>query len=730
MLRSHDAIRLGAIVLLCLLAPGPSPAQTSISGHVAYFGTGEPVSDVSLALQGAAAGAAQSSAGGDFMLPVDSLGSIVVEAAKNAGDQGAVTPLDATAVLQANVGLIELGTLEALACDVTGDGTVSPLDASLILRYAVGALPRFPLAEACGSDWLFQPVPADVSNQSVEAPLASGGECSPGRIVYDPLQGSVDGQDWLAILIGDCTGNWAAVATPSPTATVAPPTATATVQAPATFTPTAVASSTPTATPTRTPTATPSQTPTRTPTFTRTPTATITPTFTRTSTWTRTATRTWTDTPTATPTRTPTSTKTPSFTLTPTFTRTPTVTRTPTETPTFSPTPTATCANGLQWPLSNGIEVSAQVGGDLWLADTEPTDTGWGVFWLRNDPGFTSVVRLYYAHVSFAGSVDVAPTAVVSIPKIVFRGRYYMAAWREDHFAILTSERNTMYYQSLSKSGVVSGRRVVGPGLLYSTVWDNETDGDIDATPDGFSVVVEGDCFDHSCAYAFRLAPDGSPTYLPVNLVDFDFTHQFYPRVAYDGQGYAILSVKDIDVQNGGVMTKYWLQSGSMKPHVKVVPSKQYQWDEFPDLAWNGDHFAALWTENSQRSHSSPWQIHFATFRRDAGGGTPISNRLLDVPAQKAGHRWTTRLHALGPDWIAQYASYRDGVLKAVFELVDSDSVTRKSIEPFALNADALGSSIHTAAGHEGVLGIARGDNDLGSTRVTFYTLAPPRCAP
>jgi len=178
------------------------------------------------------------------------------------------------------------------------------------------------------------------------------------------------------------------------------------------------------------------------------------------------------------------------------------------------------------------------------------------------------------------------------------------------------------------------------------------------------------------------------------------------------------------------VMTKCWTPSGAMKPHVKVVPSKEYQWDEFPDLAWNGDHYAALWTENSQRNHSSPWQIHFATFRRDATGGGPIANRLLDVPPQKAGHRWTTRLHALAADWIAQYASWRDGSLKAVFELLDSNAETRKTIEAFDLTADALGSSIHTAPGHEGVLGIARGDNDLAATRVTFYTLAPPRCAP
>jgi hypothetical protein len=363
------------------------------------------------------------------------------------------------------------------------------------------------------------------------------------------------------------------------------------------------------------------------------------------------------------------------------------------------------------------------------LAETEPTDSGWGIFWLRNDPGYTNVVRVYYAHVDFSGQVTAGPMFVTAVPKIAFRGRYYMVAWHTDHFGLLTSEYSTMYFRSLSKDGVVSGRKVVGPTLLYSSVWDSEADGDIDSYEDGFVVAVEGSCGGHSCAYAFRLDPYGTPTNLPTNLVDFDFTHQFYPRIAADQDGFAIISVKDIKIATGGVMTKYWQLTGSMRPHVKVLPNKEYQWDEFPDMAWNGSHFAALWTENSARSHSAPWQIHFATFQRDISGGAPIADRLLDVPPAKSLHRWTTRVHALGPDWVAQYASKKaDGSVEAVFELLDSGAQTRVALTPFELTADALGSSVHFAAGHERTLGIARGDNGVADTTVTFYTLAPPVC--
>ena len=48
---------------------------------------------------------------------------------------------------------------------------------------------------------------------------------------------------------------------------------------------------------------------------------------------------------------------------------------------------------------------------------------------------------------------------------------------------------------------------------------------------------IEGDCGGHSCSYAFRLGPNGDVTGGVKNLVDFDVTHQFWPRVAHDGSG-------------------------------------------------------------------------------------------------------------------------------------------------------------------------------------------------
>jgi hypothetical protein len=349
---------------------------------------------------------------------------------------------------------------------------------------------------------------------------------------------------------------------------------------------------------------------------------------------------------------------------------------------------------------------------------------------MRQDPAASTQARVYYAHVGFDGQVTNGPTHVLTAPLIAFRDRYYMAAWSQGHFGVTLADRATLYYQNMNIEGVTSGRRAVGPPLFVSEIYDQEADGDLDNYADGFLGVVEGECAGHSCSYYFKLDHNGVPTTTPTNIVDFDLTHQFYPKLAYDGSGFAILSVKDIRIDTGGVMTKYLSIPGSVDSHIKVVPSKQYQWDEFPDIAWNGNHFAAVWTENSARSHSAPWQIHFATFRRSRNSGQPIADRILDVHNQKTLHRWTTKVHAVGSDWVAQYSSRKaDGSIAAQFELLDSGAHTKATLTPFPLNADALGSSVHFAPGHVGEMGIARGYQIGTSIEVTFHTLSAPACA-
>jgi hypothetical protein len=179
-----------------------------VSGHVQYYSNRLPVSAATVELQGSSAAAVPTDAGGQFAFRDLAPGDWQVQPAK-AGDFGAaVDVMDAACILEAAEGLRTLSGPAAIACDVSGDSQVTSVDAVLLLQYVVEVTPRFPVAEQCGSDWAFVPVPATVPGQLVQPPQISGGACQPGTITFQPLRESVADQDFFAVLFGDCLGRW------------------------------------------------------------------------------------------------------------------------------------------------------------------------------------------------------------------------------------------------------------------------------------------------------------------------------------------------------------------------------------------------------------------------------------------------------------------------------------------------------------------------------------------
>ena len=130
--------------------------------------------------------------------------------ARLGGFGNAVSSLDAARVLQVVAGLTSFTDSQRLACDTTGDGSLSALDAVRILQFSAGVINRLPVATACGSDWIFSPAAAQVTNQDVTLPLVGGGVCQQGAITLRSLSTAVGNQDFTGILFGDCTGNWSA----------------------------------------------------------------------------------------------------------------------------------------------------------------------------------------------------------------------------------------------------------------------------------------------------------------------------------------------------------------------------------------------------------------------------------------------------------------------------------------------------------------------------------------
>ena len=197
-------------------SPTATPAATrtptatvarSITGHIQYYSNAAPVSAATVALLGSTPANLSTDAFGAFAFGDLTAGDWQIQPQKLGGMNTAVSALDAVYVLQAAVGSRVLSAMQQLACDVTGNGTLSGLDASLILQYNVGLITRFPVAERCGSDWAFVPT-AGGGNAQLIAPQITAGSCEPGAIAYQPLSANALNQSFDAMTFGDCTGNW------------------------------------------------------------------------------------------------------------------------------------------------------------------------------------------------------------------------------------------------------------------------------------------------------------------------------------------------------------------------------------------------------------------------------------------------------------------------------------------------------------------------------------------
>lgn len=190
-------------------------ATPEISGRIGYYVGDRPVANATVALIAGTTSATTTDENGDFAFQSAHPAVQTLQPNKNGDFNIAVTALDATWILQFISGTRDFSDDQVLAADVTGDGTISTLDATRILQFQSGTRLRFEVAEKCSSDWAFRPNPLLIPNQTLVQPDPSGIECVNGAIEYGPMfTPPATGQDFVAILYGDTTGNW--MPAPSP----------------------------------------------------------------------------------------------------------------------------------------------------------------------------------------------------------------------------------------------------------------------------------------------------------------------------------------------------------------------------------------------------------------------------------------------------------------------------------------------------------------------------------
>ena len=189
----------------------PTPLPANIAGAIRYYANARAVPGATVRATGAATqNATTQSTGAYFLSNLRTGGTVTVEPRKvgDFGSPSAISALDAAYTLQAVAGTRTFDARQRLACDVTGNGSLSALDAANILQRQVGLLPRFSAAVRCDSDWLFDPVATAGAGRRLITPLLTATSCRRGAIAYEPLSGDQGAQDFVGIVLGDCTGNW------------------------------------------------------------------------------------------------------------------------------------------------------------------------------------------------------------------------------------------------------------------------------------------------------------------------------------------------------------------------------------------------------------------------------------------------------------------------------------------------------------------------------------------
>jgi hypothetical protein len=212
----------GAVLaVFSAFAAAELPAQT-IQGTVRYFSNQQGVPGVEVTAHGSTAPQATTDALGLFR--VDGIGTspCTLEPTMPIGLGSAISRADASRILEYAVGLATPSAPQDVGCDVTGNGSLSPLDAAYVLQRVAGSPGAFPAATACGSDWVFLPQISPGTTRHPVSPLLKDGTCRPGAIDYDYVYGTVSAQDFVAMAFGDCVGDWAPPATPTPTPSATP----------------------------------------------------------------------------------------------------------------------------------------------------------------------------------------------------------------------------------------------------------------------------------------------------------------------------------------------------------------------------------------------------------------------------------------------------------------------------------------------------------------------------
>jgi hypothetical protein len=177
----------------------------TLSGKVSYFKNSYPVSKVDVLLHGNTTYESTTDENGYYSFSNIPKGDYTVEATRNIDTQDeSISPMDASILARSIVRLQELNCYELIAADVTRNADTGAMDTSLVARYSASLITELN-DENIHWTFLSEPI-TDCSGWSV--PI------NDYEIEYESSHTLLDLQtnqteiDFIAIRLGDVTGNW------------------------------------------------------------------------------------------------------------------------------------------------------------------------------------------------------------------------------------------------------------------------------------------------------------------------------------------------------------------------------------------------------------------------------------------------------------------------------------------------------------------------------------------
>lgn len=167
-----------------------------ISGYVLHYTNSNPVAGAKVILSSGLRDTISSDETGFYLFDrlLCTLNDTVCADADRYPSQG-VTGYDAALVAQSAVGMISLSPMQRIAGDVSANCAVTAYDAALIAQNVAGLAPVLP-----AGPWIFIPEKETITDANW---------CSPPLcLTHTPLAMDRDGQDFVAVPVGDVSGNW------------------------------------------------------------------------------------------------------------------------------------------------------------------------------------------------------------------------------------------------------------------------------------------------------------------------------------------------------------------------------------------------------------------------------------------------------------------------------------------------------------------------------------------